>query len=235
MPIDLYYERCSPPCNAVIAVARALKIPLNLIFIDLDKGENLTPDFYRLNPQREIPTLVDDGFALWESRAICIYLVEKYGQADRTLYPLDVQQRATVNQRLLFDQSTLYSRLATYFYPQVFFRAPADERGYPRLLEAIGLLDVFLGGGRHRRAHVGRHYAGAERSDARRQCRHGFVGVRERDAMVRGGERGDCRLGGGGQVYGGVRCAVCGSEEESCDAVGVSSRCRIGARKIMLE
>lgn len=148
MQIDLYYERCSPPCNSVIAVARALGVQLNLIYIDLDKGDNLTPEFRKLNPQCEIPTLVDDGFALWESRAICIYLVQKYGGIDATLLPVEPQQHAVVLQRLLFDQGTLYARLAAYFYPQVFFKAPADGAKWPKLLDAIGVFDTFLEGRR---------------------------------------------------------------------------------------
>lgn len=67
-----------------------------------------------MNPQHTVPTIVDDGFALWESRAISRYLVNKYG-GDSTLYPEDVKERALVDQRLDFDLGTLYPRFAQYF------------------------------------------------------------------------------------------------------------------------
>lgn len=73
----------------------------------------------QLNPTHTIPTINDNGFSLWESRAILVYFAEKYGKTD-SLYPKDPQKRAVVNQRLYFDQGTLYQRLADYYYPQIF-------------------------------------------------------------------------------------------------------------------
>lgn len=47
------------------------------------------------------------------SRVICTYLAAAYAKDD-TLYPTDVRMRALVDQRLQFDLSTLYARLADY-------------------------------------------------------------------------------------------------------------------------
>lgn len=51
-----------------------------------------------------------DGFAIWDSHAICAYLVDKYAKND-ALYPKDLQLRAKCNQRLFFDASSLFVRL----------------------------------------------------------------------------------------------------------------------------
>lgn len=92
-----------------------------------------------------MPTLVDDGFALWESRAIMVYLVEKYGKTS-SLYPSDPKARAQVNQRLYFDMGTLYDRFAAYLYPQIFAKQPADAEKLTKLEEALGYLNTYLEG-----------------------------------------------------------------------------------------
>lgn len=64
-----------------------------------------------MNPQHTVPTLDDDGFILSESRAIAIYLIEKYFPDGHSLYPKDAKQRALINQFLQFDCATLYQRI----------------------------------------------------------------------------------------------------------------------------
>lgn len=72
-----------------------------------------------------------------------VYLVEKYGKTD-SLYPACPKKRAVVNQRLYFDQGTLYQRLADYYYPQIFAKAPANPDNLKKLEEAVGFLNTFL-------------------------------------------------------------------------------------------
>ena len=49
-----------------------------------------------MNPNAKVPVLVDDGFVLWESRAINGYLSSL--KPERGLYPEDPRKRATVDQ-----------------------------------------------------------------------------------------------------------------------------------------
>ncbi len=61
-----------------------------------------------------MPTFVDtDGFRLFESRAIAMYLVQSRGPPDSALYPSgDLKQRAEIDQYLHFELGTLYRGLS---------------------------------------------------------------------------------------------------------------------------
>jgi len=145
MTIDLYYLPGSAPCRAVQMAAKAVGVDLNLKLLNLMAGEHLKPEFLKINPQHVIPTLVDEGFTLWESRAILVYLVEKYAKTD-SLYPKCPKKRGLINQRLYFDLGTLYQRFSDYYYPQIFAKAPADPEKLQKLKDAAGFLDTFLEG-----------------------------------------------------------------------------------------
>lgn len=147
MPIDLYYHPASAPCRAVQLTAKAIGLQLNHRFVDLFANAHLAADFVALNPQHTVPTLVDNGLVLTESRAICVYLIERYGKPDDSLYPRDLQLRATINQRLYFDMNTLYASLLGYFYERLFLGARTEDA--QRLLKveaALGLLNIYLEG-----------------------------------------------------------------------------------------
>ncbi|EDW81091.1 uncharacterized protein Dwil_GK11205 [Drosophila willistoni] len=144
---DFYYMLYSAPCRSILMTAKALGLELNKIKVDLDAGDHLKPEFVKINPQHTIPTLVDDGFALWESRAILIYLAEKYGKDD-SLYPKDPQQKALVNHRIFFDLGTLYQSYVYYYYPQLFEeeKKPADPENYKKIASAFEQFNTLLEG-----------------------------------------------------------------------------------------
>ena len=54
-----------------------------------------TSDFRVLNPNAQVPVIMDDGFVLWESHAILRYLAERQNSS---LLPRDPRQRAIVEQ-----------------------------------------------------------------------------------------------------------------------------------------
>ncbi|XP_055847984.1 glutathione S-transferase D1-like [Episyrphus balteatus] len=144
--IDLYYRTGLAHCRSVLMTAKAVYVNLNLKPIILRNGDDhLKPEFLKINPQHTIPTLVENGFALWESRAILIYLAEQYGIND-TLDPNCPQIRAIINQRLYFDMGTLQQRFADYFYPKIISKEPGNPESLKKIKEAFDFLDIFLDG-----------------------------------------------------------------------------------------
>jgi glutathione S-transferase len=106
MAIKLYGNPLSTCTQRVLTTANALKIQLEVVVIDLGKGEHKAPDYIKKHPWGKVPVLEDDGFIIYESRAICRYICLKYQTADSVqLYPTDVQQRALVEQYISVEQS----------------------------------------------------------------------------------------------------------------------------------
>ncbi|XP_023309103.2 glutathione S-transferase 1-1-like [Lucilia cuprina] len=143
--MDFYYMPPSAPCRAVEMTAKAVGVKLNKKIINLPAGEHLKPEFLKINPQHTIPTLVDGDFALWESRAVMVYLCEKYDKSQK-LYPECPKIRAVINQRLYFDMGTLYKSFADYYYPQIMKKAPADPEMLKKVESAFEFLNTFLEG-----------------------------------------------------------------------------------------
>ncbi|KAH8357188.1 hypothetical protein KR084_008266, partial [Drosophila pseudotakahashii] len=144
--MDLYNMPMAPASRAIQMIAKALGLELNSKFINTMEGDQLKPEFVKINPQHTIPTLVDNGFAIWESRAIAVYLVEKYGKTDSPLYPKDPQKRALINQRLYFDMGTLYDALGKYFFPYFRTGQLGDQEALDKVNSAFGFLNTFLEG-----------------------------------------------------------------------------------------
>jgi glutathione S-transferase len=78
----------------IVALKSYLGLDCEVQSIDLGRGDQLTPQYAALNPNRKMPTLDDDGFVLWESNAILFYMAAKHPNSG--LWPADLQGQADV-------------------------------------------------------------------------------------------------------------------------------------------
>ncbi|RWS06733.1 glutathione S-transferase 1-1-like protein [Dinothrombium tinctorium] len=143
MPIDFYQEDGCPGCLAVKLAINHLKIAVNYINVDLAAGEHLKQEFLKINPAHILPTIVDDGFALWESRAINRYLLNQYAPSN-DLYPNDLKKRAIVDRMLDFDLGSLYTSATHWIFPVVFANKPKDDKKEKAMSEKLKLFDHLL-------------------------------------------------------------------------------------------
>ncbi|XP_013101444.2 glutathione S-transferase 1-1 [Stomoxys calcitrans] len=141
--MDFYYLPPSPPCRAVEMAAKAVGVTLNKKIVNVAAKEQLNPDFVKINPQHTIPTIVDNGFVLWESRPILIYLAEGYDKTGE-LYPKVPKTKAIINQRLYFDMGVFYKSFLEYYVPIMLRNQPADPEKFKDVEAAFELLDTFL-------------------------------------------------------------------------------------------
>lgn len=61
-------------------------------------------EFLKLNPNAQVPVILDDGFVLWESGAIMRYLADKHRSG---LWPKDLKERALVDQWVTWQGTEL--------------------------------------------------------------------------------------------------------------------------------
>ncbi|XP_026478114.1 uncharacterized protein LOC113384585 [Ctenocephalides felis] len=144
--LTLYHFPPSAPSRAAILTARALNLKVDIKEVNLFAKEQLKPEFLKLNPQHCVPTLDDNGFVLWESRAIASYLVQAHGgEKYSSLYPQSAKEKAVVDQRLYFDAGVLYPRIRAICFPALFLgETTVSKDKKDQLNEAFGYLDGFL-------------------------------------------------------------------------------------------
>lgn len=94
--MKLFNADLSPNCIRVRALIFELGLPVDIVDVDLRQKER-PAELLAVNPNGKVPAFVDDdGFGLFESRAIERYLASK--KPDRQLYPDDAKKRAVVDQ-----------------------------------------------------------------------------------------------------------------------------------------
>jgi glutathione S-transferase len=150
--MKLYFHPLSGNSRRVLLVATHLDVPLERVVVDLTKGEQRGAPHLALNPNGRVPVLDDDGFVLWESRAIMEYLADK--TAGQTLLPTDARGRAEVN-RWLFWCAAHMAPANTILVQENFVkgqtgRGPGDPaevaRGEALFAQGATVLDAHLAG-----------------------------------------------------------------------------------------
>lgn len=91
------YYRSSCAYRVRLALAyKGLSYTTHPVHLVRNGGEQHKPEYAELNPQEQVPTLVDGDFVLTQSMAIMEYLEEKHPLPP--ILPADIKQRAYVRQ-----------------------------------------------------------------------------------------------------------------------------------------
>ncbi|KAJ7675613.1 glutathione S-transferase [Mycena polygramma] len=137
-----------PTCARRVAmVLHELKIPFEVIEIDLLAGEQKTAAVLKHSPFGQIPYIDDDGFILYETRAICRYLVAKHPEAG--LIPIDPKAHALFEQAAAVEVATFEpaaGKVWRELSKKIIFGKEPDQAALEEALEALDKkLDVYDG------------------------------------------------------------------------------------------
>ena len=108
-------------------------------------------DYMKLNPNARVPTIDDDGFVMWESAGINLYLAEKYKSP---LWPADAKAKGRMLQWAFFTANDIEPNMVTVmqhrflFPPEKRNAALADECD-ARLQPKLKVLDEHLAKNRY--------------------------------------------------------------------------------------
>ncbi len=95
-------------------------------------GRNDTPEYLALNPNGRVPTVIDDGFVMWESNSILRYLARK---VKSPFYPSELQGRHLVERWMDWELSVVAPHQGTMLVGLV--RTKPEDRDAARLAAAL--------------------------------------------------------------------------------------------------
>lgn len=106
MALTFYYGSGSPFAWKVWLTLEHKGIAYEAKRLSFDNDDTKSPAFLKVNPRGQVPAIVDDGFALAQSNAICEYLEERY--PEKPLMPGDAKTRATIRRMIFEADDKLY-------------------------------------------------------------------------------------------------------------------------------
>src|SRR5262245_2180926 len=142
----LYHFPYSQHARRVVSLLEAAGLPYQLHHVNMAQGEHLSAAYLSINPNHQIPTLVDGDLKIHESNAILRYLCGKHSLTD--WYPADPRHRALVDQWLDWNQCRLSPAVIDIVRNKVFLKEKGDKdavaRGEARLRELGPVLEDGL-------------------------------------------------------------------------------------------
>lgn len=130
--IKLFGSLTSTCTRKVLTALAETNTPFEMNLVDFAKREHKQEPHLSRQPFGQVPAIDDDGFQLYESRAICRYLSAKAGDS---LVPGDLKGRAMMDQWLSVEQSNFSPSAMKFIYHHVFKR-PQESA----VLEAAGAM-----------------------------------------------------------------------------------------------
>ncbi|MBX9775141.1 MAG: glutathione S-transferase family protein [Xanthobacteraceae bacterium] len=118
-------------------VAMELGIDYEHIPLEIGSAGARTAEFLAVNPNGRLPAIDDDGFVLWESLAITLYLAKKHSLG--RLYPATPQAEAKTWQWTLWALNEVDRGVNIWSLHAI--RLPPEDRDPAKLAEALKVIE----------------------------------------------------------------------------------------------
>jgi glutathione S-transferase len=129
-------------------MAKELGLDYAHVKVDFATGDTQTAAHLALNPNGHVPVIDDNGFVLWESMAINLYLAKKYGAG--TLYPTRLEDEARAWQWSFWGMTEVERPVLTALFNRAIL--PEDKRdtaaadaAEQQLAQPLRVLDDAIG------------------------------------------------------------------------------------------
>ena len=140
--IRLYGHPLSGHAHRVQLFLALLRLPHEVVEVDLLRGEHKRPEFLAMNPLGQVPVIEDGDLTLADSNAILVYLAGRYDDSGRWL-PREPEAMARVQRWLSIAAGPLFSGpgLARV---EVLFKRPRDPRRHEVAAQLFTIMDAQL-------------------------------------------------------------------------------------------
>ncbi|KAJ7265760.1 glutathione S-transferase [Mycena rebaudengoi] len=143
--LKLYGLPQAPGTRRVATVLHELKVPFELVEVNLMVGEHKSPAYLEKHPFGQIPYIDDDGFILYETRAICRYMVAKHPESG--LIPQDPKANAIFEQAAAAEVANFYPSASALVLETILKMIMSGSKGDPAVIDAnMAVLDKKLDG-----------------------------------------------------------------------------------------
>jgi glutathione S-transferase len=144
--IKLFGNPLSTCTRKVLTTLHETNTPYEMTVIDFTKGEHKQPAHMARQPFGQVPAIDDDGFAMYESRAMARYIDAKAGGK---LTPTDLKHRAKMDQWMSVEVEDFTPSAMKFVYEHIFKRPQGAEviaTATQKLETATEILDKNLAG-----------------------------------------------------------------------------------------
>ena len=105
-----------------------------LELVDFERQAQRSPEYLPLNPNGRVPTLIEDGFVMYEAAAITMYIAELHGEAGLAPPPATLS-RARYYQWMAHLTNSVQEALNQWFHPDHFVSGTQAESAFKKNAE----------------------------------------------------------------------------------------------------